>query len=277
MSKVNHAGTSEQGNVRFKNEDAIAHTIPDDLATINVKGHLFIIADGVGGTGAGDVASSEAVKIVTDTYYSTNARPDKCLKNAFQKANLHVFDLGIEKHKLRMQTTMSAIAIVGATAYISHVGDTRIYRVRTSNRIEQITQDDSEVAELVRMHILNPENAKHHPRRNIITRSIGSEPVVKVASIKISIEPGDKFVLCTDGLWEPIEDLEIADIVANNDEELACSKLIKLALDRQATDNLSLQIINVLDVSEELAPEPAAKETWWHLAYQKISSRFQHI
>jgi serine/threonine protein phosphatase PrpC len=273
MYTIDFAGISEQGNVRFKNEDSIAHNDPPELEIRERRGSLFIVADGVGGHGAGDVASQAAVKVVTDQYYGSSGKPDRALNGAIQRANLHVFDLGIETNKARMQTTLSAIAFVGANAYIAHVGDSRIYRVRSENSIEQLTRDDSEVAELVRMKIVAPENARNHPRRSIITRSVGSETVVR-SQIRVEpLEVSDTFVLCTDGIWEPILDEEIAKVVRDNDPEHACRILIDMALERKSKDNVSVQVISVTHISEELRKAQDTRLPWWKAIFASNGAR----
>ena len=259
---IDHAGISEQGHVRFRNEDFIASQAPEDTPAGQAKGFLCVVADGVGGSGAGDVASREAAQSVVSHYYSGAKRPERALRDAISRANLHVYDLGLKAGSFRMETTVAVVAVTGDKAYIAHVGDSRIYRVRASGQIEPMTRDHSEVAELVRMQILTPENARHHPRRHIITRSVGNQPIVQ-SSLRVEpLEPGDTFVLCTDGLWEPLEDAEIARIVSAQPPEAACRELIALALERQTTDNVSVQIVRVLEVNEENPLQTSNQPVW---------------
>ncbi len=269
---IDHAGTSEQGHVRFRNEDFIVHTVPDDAEVRRRKGDLFIVADGVGGSGAGDVASREATQVFVSAYYASGKRPDRALSEAFARANLHVYDLGLKAGAFRMETTMVALAIVGDKAYVGHVGDSRAYRVRSATNILALTRDHSEVAELVRMQILTPENARHHPRRHVITRSVGNQPVLQASSRVDPLEVGDTFVLCTDGLWEPLSDLDIAGIVSSHAPDEACRLLIELGLERQSTDNLSVQIVRVQEVDKENATAVPNNNPWWR-ALLRLPSR----
>ena len=263
MYTIDFAGISEQGNVRHKNEDSIAHTDPPEQEVRRHRGSLFIVADGVGGHGAGDVASQAAVKVVTEQYYNSAGKPDKALGHALQRANLHIFDLGIETNKARMQTTVSAISFLGAGACIAHVGDTRIYRVRGPSSFEQLTRDDSEVGELVRMKIVAPENARNHPRRSVITRAVGSETMLRPQVRFETVEINDTFVMCTDGIWEPIQDEEIAHIAAENGPDQACRILIDMALERKSKDNVSVQVIRVTQISDELRKAHDTRLPWW--------------
>jgi protein phosphatase len=273
MYTIEFAGISDQGNVRHKNEDSIGHKDPEDVDVRRNRGSLFIVADGVGGHGAGDVASQAAVKTVTEQYYALHGKADRALSNALQRANLHVFDLGIETNKARMQTTLSAIAFLGASACIAHVGDTRIYRVRGPKDFEQLTRDDSEVGELVRMKIVAPENARGHPRRSVITRSLGNETVLRPQSKVETVEVNDTFVMCTDGIWEPILDEEIAEIASGNEPEKACKMLIDMALERKSKDNVSAQVIRVTHISDELRRTHDGKLPWWKTFFASNGAR----
>lgn len=264
MTTVNHHGTSDQGRVRFNNEDFIISRCPEEQDVLAKKGSFFVIADGLGGHDAGEVASSAAGTELVKSYYGSKSKPERALRAAFSHTNLHVFDLGITTNHLNMQTTLSAIAIVGSRLYVGHVGDSRIYRVRGLGRIELLTQDHSEVGELVRMNILSPDRVRKHSRRNVVTKSVGSQPVVQAMFKSDTVLEGDIFVLCTDGVWEPVEDAEIAEIVATYPPNEACQKLISAALERQSNDNLSVQVIRVLTVSEDTAPTTAGGSHWWH-------------
>lgn len=268
MSTVNHFGSSDQGRVRFKNEDYILSRYPEEEDVRRKKGSLFIVADGVGGHGAGDVASREACEDFVTTYYASPWRPDRAMKSAFGHANTKVFDIGVETNRLHMQTTFSAMVIVGSQVHVCHAGDTRIYRVRGSSKIELLTQDHSEVAELVKMNILSPEKVRNHPRRSIITRSLGSQPVVMPMFRTYDILVGDIFVMCTDGVWEPVEESQIASVAVTYPPDQACEKLIQMGLDGQSTDNLSVQVVRVLTVEDN---DAAAVNTggWWRRLFKR--------
>ncbi len=255
--KFDHAGISEQGHVRFRNEDFLLADVSDPAAR---RGALFVVADGVGGSGAGDAASREACRTLARAYAEDARPPERALPSALRRANQHVYDLGLRAGRFRMETTLSALALAGATAHLAHVGDSRIYRVR-DGRAELLTRDHSEVAEMVKIGLLTPEGARHHPRRNVITQSVGGDLFVRPYTRREALQVGDVFVLCTDGLWEPVEDAEIAAIAAAETPEDACRRLIALGLERQTTDNLSVQIVRVLDVGAEDTAAPATP--WW--------------
>jgi serine/threonine protein phosphatase PrpC len=267
---IDHAGISEQGPIRKRNEDFIGHGPGDEIEPGHHKGNLFVVCDGVGGSGAGDVASREVTQHVLSTYYSTKRKPEKALIEAISSANLHVYDISMKADRLRMETTIAALAIVGHKAFIANVGDTRIYRIRNHSLIEQLSTDHSEVAEMVKMRILSRENARHHPRRHIITRSLGSFPMIAAATRIEGVVPGDTFVLCTDGLWEPLTDEEIADIATSTPAEDACRRLIELGIERGTNDNVSVQVVTVKEIDSETAMHQLPDISW----FSKIAGLF---
>jgi PPM family protein phosphatase len=260
---IDHAGITEQGPVRKRNEDFIGHGPSDHHEPGHHKGHLYLVCDGVGGSGAGDVASREAVKIVIDEYYTSKKKAEKALLNAIQHANLKVYDISMKADRMRMETTIAALAIVGHKAFIANIGDSRVYRARAGNELELLSTDHSEVAEMVKMRILTLENARHHPRRHIITRSMGSFPMITAATRTEVVLPGDTFVLCTDGLWEPVSDSEIYSIVRTRPAEEACRQLIDLGISRGTNDNLSVQVITVNEIDVETASNQPIDISLW--------------
>lgn len=259
---IEHFGATEQGPVRTNNEDFILHYSPEESEARLAKGQLFVVADGVGGNLSGEVASREAAQTLVAFYQSSPKRWGKALQDAFQQANLHVFDLSQSCPEYRrMQTTLSAIALVDNQALVGHVGDTRIYRVR-GKTIQQLTRDHSEVSELMRMQIITPEEARHHARRHIITRTVGGEPFLQPEFHSLEVEIGDTFVLCTDGLWEPLEEQEIAETVGNYSPGEACRRLLDLAVARETSDNLSLQIAKVTAFERKSAEAVPSRPLW---------------
>ncbi len=254
MLELEHARLSDQGPERENNEDFMAFYSPEDPEIGDSKGCLFVIADGVGGNRAGEVASQQASQHLIERYYQINRKPDRALKESFNYANLKVCDMGHSRPEYRrMETTLSALSLVGQEAIIGHIGDSRIYRIR-QGEIRQLTNDHSEVGELMRMRLITPEEARHHPRRNVITRSLGSELLIQA---DFRVEPllvDDIFVMCTDGLWEPVEDNEILSAVSRNTPEDACRCLIRQALEQGASDNISVQVIKLRKLGEPSEP-----------------------
>jgi len=257
MLELDFAGLSDKGPIRPNNEDFVAQSVFAEAH----KGAMFVIADGVGGSRAGEVASREATTRLLEAYVESPKNPGRALKNAFQLANSHICDLShSEREYSRMETTLSALVLADGQSHIGHVGDTRLYLVRNSD-VKLLTNDHSEVADLQRMGLISAEEARHHPRRNIITRSVGSSLFINADFSSARIEEGDVFVLCTDGLWEPLDDYIIARVALDLVSLEACRTLVDLAIAGGATDNVSVQVIKVLKVDHSLTAAAARGRT----------------
>lgn len=247
---VQAAAQTHQGSVRANNEDAVGSVQPTDPTERERKGLLFAIADGLGGLNAGEVASATAVKTLLDEYYapSNAGRIEPALRHAVQLANLRVHDMAQKNVDQRgMGTTLSVLALAGATAYVAHVGDSRIYRLRGTS-LSQLTADHSEVAELVRRRLVKPDMAASHPSRNVLTRTVGHQLILRPDFAREPAQPDDVFLMCTDGVWSEIPDPELASLMAAAEPEDACRQLIDLCLDRRCDDNVSVQVVRVLEV-----------------------------
>ncbi len=247
---VQAAAQSNKGSVRSNNEDAVGSAQPADPTERGRKGLLFAIADGMGGMNAGEVASATAITTLLDEYYapSNAGRIEPALRNAVQKANLKVHDLAQKNPDQRgMGTTLSALALAGTTAYIAHVGDSRVYRIR-GKTMAQLTADHSEVADLVRMRIVKPEMAAQHPSRNVLTKTVGHHLMLRPDFGREPAQPDDVFVMCTDGVWSEIDDEELCSLALKAEPEEACRQIIDLCLERHCDDNVSVQVVRLLDV-----------------------------
>jgi len=253
---IEFASQSEAGPVREGNEDFVGFWCPPHIGQGD-KGALFVVADGVGGEKAGEVASREAVETLLQSFQNSGegARPERFLKGGVEAANLHVHDLAAQPQYRRMRTTVAALLLANGFAHFSHVGDTRIYLIR-SGIARQLTRDHSEVAELVRLGIISEDEARHHPRRNIITRSLGAELMLQAEVNTEKLEANDRFVLLTDGIWEPVEDEMLARVASEKTPSEACAELIRLAALGGSSDNLSVQVVRVVSPGEAVAEEP---------------------
>jgi protein phosphatase len=251
LAKLAWALRSEAGDVRPHNEDfagTFAPTIPDDAWD---RGPLFVVADGLGGHAAGEVASRTAVETALTVWADGSpAAPHQALRAAVRKANVAVFDAAIEAHRRGMATTFTALTLAGREAIIGHVGDSRCYLVR-GDACSQLTNDHSRVGEMLRAGLLSPEHAANHPARSMITRTVGGEPSVQVDLIREGTEAGDTFVLCSDGLWDVVARHEMAEVAAVIGTTAmptvadAADALIDLALQRKTSDNVTVLVVRV--------------------------------
>lgn len=228
-------GKSDKGKRRGNNEDAFL---------INKKIALLIVADGIGGHQAGEVASRLAVKIM-DTYIKEHIGGKKIpevLYDAIIQTNHVVYTKAKEDKALSgMGTTIVVALYEKEKIHIAHIGDSRAYLI-TKKDIIQLTQDHSVAAELVRMGTITPEDEKHHPNRHIITRSIGNRPEIEPEINTFSWEKGDYLLLCTDGLTDMVDDQSIKRIITKNKQKLEkkAQELINLANNNGGKDNITL-------------------------------------
>jgi serine/threonine protein phosphatase PrpC len=214
---------------------------------------LFVVADGMGGHANGQDASRMAIQTIIDYILpriSANKQVEdeafiNLLRDGVQCANQAVHQRNMEE-RADMGTTMTAALVVGATAYVANVGDSRTYLFREPGGLTKITHDHSVVASLVEAGIIKPDDIYTHPKRNQIYRSLGEKPVVEVDSFKVSLMAGDKLLLCSDGLWDMVRDPEIQRLMST--PAPAPSKtgqeLIQAALDGGGEDNVSVIVVS---------------------------------
>jgi len=234
---------TDVGLKRGHNEDSYGVWQPDDEIELERRGVLFAVADGMGGSRGGEVASRLAIETLTNAWRETQAEDLVSeLRAAVEAANRRVYrESTIQPDLSGMGTTCTAAVIRGAELYVAHVGDSRAYLIR-GGRIEQLTQDHSLVAQLVRDRQLTPQQARTDPRRNMVTRSvgIGSDVEVDAARVRETLRPGDTIVLCSDGLHGLVTDDEICAAASNGDLDHASDTLIDLAKQRGGYDNITV-------------------------------------
>jgi len=251
LAKLSWALRSEPGDVRPHNEDfagAFAPTTPDDSWD---RGPMFLVADGLGGHAAGEVASRTAVESALAAWVNgAPPAPHQALRAAARGANVAVYDAALERGRHGMATTFTALTLAGREAIVAHVGDSRCYLVR-GEVCTQLTTDHSRVGEMLRLGLLTPEQATSHPGRSMLTRTVGSDPMVQVDLVRQLTDAGDTFVLCSDGLWDTVARHEIAAITGAVGTApvatvvQAADRLIELALEREAPDNVTVLVVRV--------------------------------
>jgi serine/threonine protein phosphatase PrpC len=266
--KLTVVGRTDVGKVRTNNEDAF---VVADLARsakldtvegeksleLPAEGMLLAVSDGMGGEEAGEVASALVVESLrrelaaNKDVVSTEAIT-KMLDTAVFGANKEVFDASKEPGKKGMGATLTAVCVMGDTAFIAEVGDSRAYLIR-AHRIRQMTRDQSFVQLLVDAGAISPDEAKDYPHKNVILQAMGQKADVKPAIGKLALRRFDKLLLCSDGLSNKVQDTEMREIVeATSSLDAACKKLIELANERGGEDNVTVVIAELS--GEGLAP-----------------------
>lgn len=255
--RVSGQGTSDVGRQRSQNEDRYA--VDNDLG-------LYVVSDGMGGHAAGEVAAETAIRAVVEgikhsrdelgsiaSALSDPARLVVITRTAVEHACAEVYRLATSSSEYSgMGCTLTLLLIAGNRAAFAHVGDTRLYLMR-GEQTYQMTTDHTFSAELVRSGYLAPEDAKKHMYSNVLTRCIGSQPAVQVDTLSFEVFPGDRFLLCSDGLTEYVPDLQwlTTRLSADSLDEIS-SNLVDFANQSGGHDNITAVLVEVDDESAEL-------------------------
>jgi serine/threonine protein phosphatase PrpC len=236
------AGHTDAGRKRRRNEDSFVLDPP-----------VFAVADGMGGAQAGEVASRLAAGAFREFHEADALAAEERVQAIIQEANRRIYERAREDREVSgMGTTITAALVEAGEIVIGHVGDSRAYRLR-GGRLEQLTEDHSLVADLVRSGRISPEEADTHPQRSVITRALGTDPEVDVDTFTVPAEPGDVFLLCSDGLTTMVPDEDILEQVEGAKSlEHAVKGLVKAANRAGGEDNVTV-VLFALTGEEETA------------------------
>lgn len=254
---------SDVGCVRELNEDSVRFARPSLPSDAN-KGVLLVLADGMGGHAAGEVASQKTVEEVPSHYFASDKAPDVALREAVEATNAAIFRAAQADSALRgMGTTCTCLLVRDDLAWCAHVGDSRLYLVR-GGAIYQMSEDHSAVGEMVKRGLIRPEEARGHPQGNVILRALGTQPRVEVALWEepFPLRAGDLWVGCSDGLSDLVEDGEILRTVTQQEAQAAGQSLIELAKSRGGHDNISVALVEIRAVGagETKSNSPQTRE-----------------
>ena len=235
MRVVEHAGVTDPGKKRRRNEDSFVADPP-----------VFAVADGMGGAQAGEVASRLAAAAFREFHEADELDAERRVEAIIQEANRRIYERArVDAGASGMGTTVTAALVEPGVVAIGHVGDSRAYRIR-DGRLEQLTEDHSLVGELVRSGRLSREEAEVHPQRSVITRVLGTDPSVDVDTFAVEASSGDLFLICSDGLTSMVPDEEILRVVREADSlERAAKTLVKSANRRGGEDNVTVILFSV--------------------------------
>ena len=239
------SGVTDTGRRRLRNEDAFICEPP-----------LFAVADGMGGARAGEVAAGLAAAALEEA--GSETRGAEGVAALIVEANKRIWERSLNDPRTTgMGTTVTAALVDAASGAVAigHVGDSRAYLLRDET-LEQLTTDHSLVAELVESGVLTPEEAERHPQRSAITRALGTEPTVEVDAFTMQAEPGDLFLVCSDGLSAMLSDEAVSSAIetADRDPERAADALVAAANARGGEDNITVVLFEIVD---DQAPAPS--------------------
>ena len=251
LALISHVGTKREGN-----EDSCGHLVENGSTVV------FLVADGVGGYEGGEIASAMAVETTLESFRASapSLGSARRLHRALQQANIEIHNRALTVPELRrMATTTTAVAISLSEGmlYGVHCGDCRLYLMR-GRKIEQLTRDHTVIGERMRMGLISAERARNHPDRSALSRSIGQELIPSIDRITTPLQQHDRLILCSDGLWSVMEDLEIEKIAREGDAESVSGRLIETANARGTPDNLTVGVFTLLIES----PNVAVRRGW---------------
>jgi protein phosphatase len=208
----------------------------------------------MGGHLGGGTASRMAVEVIGQTFEHELADPETLLERAFRRANEEIHRAARSDPSLHGMGTTGVALLIGpaSTAWVAHVGDSRAYRLR-GGELTRITEDHSWVFEEVRRGRISASDARRHPLKNVLLQSIGTAMQLEVASAKIDLRPGDRLLLCSDGLWGEVEDAAIAQVLEREPPEAAVDALVELANASGGSDNVTVQVASLTEPGERAA------------------------
>ncbi|CAG0991174.1 PPM family protein phosphatase [Anaerolineae bacterium] len=235
---------SDPGCCRPNNEDSVQFFSPQG----DPRSALAVVADGMGGHNAGEIASREAITAIGSRYFlQPSSSHSRILRLGFSDANARIFALAKQHPEWAgMGTTATALLIGKGMACYAHVGDSRLYRVR-GGAMEQLSTDHTLVAALAKDGLIPSEGIANHPDRNVITRAIGTKPSVEVevGESEWPIQIGDTYLLCSDGLYDMVTGQDIESILRENSLSEACDLLIQAARNNGGYDNVSAIVLAI--------------------------------
>jgi PPM family protein phosphatase len=250
--EVEFAERSDPGKQREHNEDYLGHVVPVSPSRARSHGWLFVLADGVGGSEKGEVASQSAVEYLTAGFRDA-ASPEALsalLMRLAQEANVYIYETG-RTHSpggTSMATTLVACALRHDRVVVAHVGDSRCYLIR-QGQARLLTRDHTVAQEQARIGLITAQEASESPKRHVLSRSLGTEMFVNIETSDIQVYPGDVLLSCCDGLYHSIPPSEMAAVAGHGGNlEVAAQRLVDLANHRDGSDNISVQLVRVRSV-----------------------------
>jgi PPM family protein phosphatase len=243
------ASLTDVGTERAHNEDHCGHVLEGSACG------LLVVADGVSSAEAGETASETAVAATLRTFQDQppGTATAKRLYRAIQQANIEVYDLATVVPELRgMTTTLTAVVVDRGELTAAHIGDSRLYLLR-DGRLTQLTKDHTVAGERARMGLMSKSRAREHPDKSVLTRSLGRELIVPIDRLSNRVYRGDALLVCSDGLYNVLDDAEMGPLMAEGDAAGACRALVDAANQRGTLDNLSAAVLRVIDGPERPA------------------------
>jgi len=238
--ELKFAGITDTGSVRSINQDSYY---------IDPEGQIFIVADGMGGHAGGEEASKIATQVIKTyllSHWQDTIESPQLLEDAFIQANEAIID-DQEEHPERSDMGTTAVVAIfrEQELWCANVGDSRLYRLR-GKTLKQITEDQTWVAQAVRSNAITPEQARTHPWRHVLSQCLGREDMGNTDLLSLDVEPGDRLLLCSDGLTEELSDSIISSMLSSDDDcKSIAQELVNTAKDKGGRDNITVLIVSL--------------------------------
>lgn len=236
---------TDKGRVRSSNQDAYA------VGEFSDEVVWAVVCDGMGGAAGGNIASALAVKVISEKINASyrdqmrDSSIQNMLDSALTAANIEVYDFAMDNAELKgMGTTVVCAIVRDDQAFIAHAGDSRAYIISADNSIRQVTVDHSVVQDLLSKGKITPEEAEHHPNKNIITRAIGVDKNIKIDFDMIDLQEGDTILLCTDGFSNYVDNEQMLEIMSDGKHYAFADRLVTKANENGGGDNITVVIIS---------------------------------
>lgn len=252
---------TDVGSVRDNNEDHLVFIRPFDLKTRASHGCLALVADGMGGYSYGELASKMATDIISRNYFDASPNIVSALRKSFEKANKAIYQRAARDSRFKgMGTTCTGVVLLENEIYLGHVGDSRAYLLK-GDKVIQLSNDHTLVQHLLDTGQITQEESLSHPQRNVVTRAMGTSPRLQADFLKhkLRFEIGDRLVICSDGLYEYVQEDELKQMLANKKLNQASQSLIDLAKQRGGHDNISVLIVETFQTDLNQANNPTQK------------------
>jgi len=257
--EIHASVATNTGCVRAENQDAAVFSRPPGGLALDTHGVIAVVADGMGGCQGGEVASVLACEKIPKNYFASTDPIPAALRAALEAANAEIYQAAQAQPGLRgMGTTAVALAITAGQGWLAYVGDSRLYLIRRG-QIYRMSEDHSMVFEMVHQGLLTPEEARNHQDRNVLSRALGSRPQVEVScwDEPFPIQPGDRFLLCSDGLHDMVTDEKMLELADSGDVGIATERLVRSANENGGYDNISVILLEAVDpAAARLRPGP---------------------
>ena len=247
--EIHASVATNPGCVRADNQDAAIFSRPADDRALATHGVIALVADGMGGCNGGEVASALACEKIPRVYFASNGPAPAALRASLESVNGEIYQAAQAQPNLRgMGTTAVAFAITSSHGWLAYVGDSRLYLIRRG-QIYRMSEDHSMVFEMVHQGLLTREEARNHEDRNVLSRALGSRRQVEVScwAEPFPIEPGDRFLLCSDGLHDLVTDEKMLELAQSAEVDVATERLVRTANENGGYDNISVILLEAVD------------------------------